>query len=162
MLNIYILYIYFSIPSRSSRDSCSILCLWYMCWTVLLAVFVWPQIHPDTRSERPGLWAGRWAEVLWRRCLLAFYISPPHAPLSHTGRVQSRDDNDSGDGGQEGWGQTRDAQWRHLAPYQLQSLCHAQNQNHLCLNSMFSACCWPFSLIKQTLIVLLNKIKIQD
>lgn len=141
----------FSIFPRSSGDSGFILCLWYMCWSVLLAVFVRSQIHPDSRSERLGVWARRWAKVLpqvtgrtnrwfwWRWPLLAFFFSPPRAPVSHTRRVQPRDDNDSGDGGEKGWGQTWDAKWRHLATYQLQPLCHAQNQNLLCLILMFSA-----------------------
>ncbi len=151
----------FSISPRSSGDSGFILCLWYLCWSVLLAVFVRSQIHRDKRSERPCLWAWRWAQVLpqdtwrtnrwfwWWWCLLAVFFSAPRAPLPHAS-VQPRDDNDSGDGGEEGWGQTWDAQWRHLASYQLQPLRHAHNQNILCLIWMFSSYLTVFPIKRNT------------
>lgn len=123
---------------RSTRESGSVLCLWYLRWSGFPTLLIWHSLYSSEGCERFGVWPEVWAERIpqtakgahgrplrWRGLRHVVLLSA-HTILSHHGHVWSIHAD-----GRDGWSWSGTdqgpAQWRHLATSRLKSLRYSQD-----------------------------------
>lgn len=87
-----------SLPFRPSRKSCSLLCLWHLCWSGFPPVPVWDTLHCGEGRERACFGTEQRIEsfaqtsqgthwgLVWRRHLGHVILPSAHAVLPQIGR----------------------------------------------------------------------------
>lgn len=127
-----------SLPFRPSRKSCSLLCLWHLCWSGFPPVSVWDTLNCGERCKRTCFRTeqrvksftqtsqGTYWRLVWRQHLWYVILPSAHTILPQIGRPYSF--NTGGRvGGTWSFEDERVAEWGHLDTWRFQPLCYSQN-----------------------------------